>query len=176
MQLPIRCLTAECLVTSSMMAYCHFSKTYPRKGERSPWDPTQDLASALTFSRLEHQRDRQALYRLTRAFVDAFIASYAEPPPAIVLDLDHSDAPPRASRSLRSIIIAIRTIAICCSSFLKGRRMPSSQPPCVQAPVLPGPQMPCSWSGYWHTCGAPGLIPRFWSAAIVILLPPGSSM
>src|SRR4029450_1034677 len=34
MQLPIRCLTAECLVTSSMMAYCHFSKTYPRKWGR----------------------------------------------------------------------------------------------------------------------------------------------
>jgi hypothetical protein len=61
--------------------------------ERSPLDPTQDLASAPTLSRLEHQIDRKDLYRLTRAFVDAFIASYAEPPPAIVLDLDHSDDP-----------------------------------------------------------------------------------
>ena len=46
-----------------------------------------------TFSRLEHQIDRQDLYRLTRAFVDHFIASYAEPPAAIVLDIDHSDDP-----------------------------------------------------------------------------------
>jgi hypothetical protein len=61
--------------------------------ERSPLDPTHDLASGPTFSRLEHQIDRKDLYRLTWAFVDAFIASYAAPPPAIVLDLDHSDDP-----------------------------------------------------------------------------------
>src|SRR5256712_7780235 len=34
--------------------------------ERSPRDAEQDLASAPTFSRLEHQRDRPDLYRLTR--------------------------------------------------------------------------------------------------------------
>jgi hypothetical protein len=62
--------------------------------ERSPVEPTQDVASAPTLSRLEHPIDRKALYRLTWAFVDAFIASDAEPPPAIVLDLDHSEAPP----------------------------------------------------------------------------------
>src|SRR5262245_20898190 len=61
--------------------------------ERAPLDAEQDLASAPTFSRLEHQIDRQDLYRLTRAFVDHFIASYAEPPAAIVLDIDHSDDP-----------------------------------------------------------------------------------
>jgi hypothetical protein len=61
--------------------------------ERSPLDPTHDLASAPTFSRLEHQVDRHDLYRLTRAFVDHFIASDAEPPAAMVLDLDHSDDP-----------------------------------------------------------------------------------
>ena len=49
--------------------------------ERCPLDPAHDLASAPTFS------------RLTRALVDHFIASYAEPPAAIVLDLDHSDDP-----------------------------------------------------------------------------------
>ena len=37
--------------------------------------------------------DRKDLYRLTTAFVDHFIASYSEPPAAIVLDLDHSDDP-----------------------------------------------------------------------------------
>ena len=61
--------------------------------ERPPLDPAHDLASAPTFSRLEHHIDRQDLYRLTRALVDHFIASYAEPPAAIVLDIDHSDDP-----------------------------------------------------------------------------------
>ena len=61
--------------------------------ERVPLDPTQDLASAPTFSRLEHSMTRPDLYRLTRAFVDHFIASYPEPPAAIVLDLDHSADP-----------------------------------------------------------------------------------
>src|SRR5215831_19892484 len=35
--------------------------------ERLPLEATQDLASALTFSRLEHQVDRKDLYRLTTA-------------------------------------------------------------------------------------------------------------
>ena len=61
--------------------------------ERSPLDAEQDLASAPTFSRLEHQIDRKDLSRFTRALVDHFIASYPEPPPAIVLDIDHSDDP-----------------------------------------------------------------------------------
>ena len=61
--------------------------------ERPPLDPTHNLASAPTFSRLEHSVDRKDLYRFTQAFVDHFIASYAEPPAAIVLDLDHSDDP-----------------------------------------------------------------------------------
>jgi hypothetical protein len=61
--------------------------------ERPPLEPAQDLASAPTFSRLEHSVDRQDLYRLSQAFVDHFIAGYPEPPAAIVLDLDHSDDP-----------------------------------------------------------------------------------
>jgi len=61
--------------------------------ERPPLDPTHALASAPTFSRLEHSVDRKDVYRLSTALVDQFIASYAEPPAAIVLDLDHSDDP-----------------------------------------------------------------------------------
>jgi DDE family transposase len=61
--------------------------------ERPPLEPTQALASAPTFSRLEHSVDRKDLYRLTRALIDHFIASYPEPPAALVLDLDHSDDP-----------------------------------------------------------------------------------
>jgi hypothetical protein len=61
--------------------------------ERPPLDPAQDLASAPTFSRLEHRVDRKDLYRLTHALVDHCIASYPEPPAALVLDLDHADDP-----------------------------------------------------------------------------------
>src|SRR6266571_1195807 len=58
--------------------------------ERSPLEPEQHLASAPTFSRLEHSVDRKDLYRLTQALGAHFVASYPEPPAAIVLDLDHS--------------------------------------------------------------------------------------
>src|SRR6266567_4925034 len=61
--------------------------------ERSPLEPEHDLASAPTFSRLEHRVDRKDLYRLTEALGAHFIASSPEPPAAIVLDLDHSDDP-----------------------------------------------------------------------------------
>jgi len=43
--------------------------------ERRPLDPEHALASAPTFSRLEHQVDRKDLYRLTTALVEHFIAS-----------------------------------------------------------------------------------------------------
>src|SRR6266404_1669511 len=68
--------------------------------ERPPLAPEQDLASAPTFSRLEHSVDRKDLYRLTQAFVDHFIASYPEPPAAIVLDVDHSDDPTHGQQAL----------------------------------------------------------------------------
>src|ERR1043166_5208539 len=61
--------------------------------ERLPLAPEQDLASAPTFSRLEHSVGRKDLYRLTEALVAHFVASYPEPPAAIVLDLDHTDDP-----------------------------------------------------------------------------------
>ncbi len=61
--------------------------------ERPPLEVEHDLASAPTFSRLEHHLDRKDLYRLTRALVDHFSASYPEPPAAIVLDIYHSDDP-----------------------------------------------------------------------------------
>jgi hypothetical protein len=61
--------------------------------ERVPLEPTQDVASAPTLSRLEHSVTRPDLYRLTRAFVDHFIASYPAPPAAMVLALAHSADP-----------------------------------------------------------------------------------
>src|SRR5215813_1991816 len=68
--------------------------------DRLPLEPEHDLASAPTFSRLEHSVDRKDLYRLTHAFVDHFIASYPEPPAAIVLDLDHSEDPTHGQQEL----------------------------------------------------------------------------
>ncbi len=53
--------------------------------------------------------------------------------------------PRMGSRSLPSIIITIRTIAIFHSSFLKGPRTPSSRPTCARAPVPRGQKM--RWSG-----------------------------
>jgi len=61
--------------------------------ERPPLEPAQALASAPTFSRLEHSVDRKDLSRLTHALVDHCIASSPEPPAAIVLDLDPADDP-----------------------------------------------------------------------------------
>jgi hypothetical protein len=68
--------------------------------ERSPLAPEQDLASAPTFSRLEHRVDRKDIYRLTQALVAHFVASYPEPPAAIVLDLDHTDDPTHGQQEL----------------------------------------------------------------------------
>lgn len=59
--------------------------------ERKPLDEDEDLASAATFSRLEKSVTRQDIYRISTAFVEQFIASYAEAPKIIVLDMDHSE-------------------------------------------------------------------------------------
>lgn len=59
--------------------------------ERAPLDAHNALASGPTFSRLENSLSRKDIYRLARAFVAAFIASYARAPAAIVLDMDHSE-------------------------------------------------------------------------------------
>jgi hypothetical protein len=59
--------------------------------DRNPLDPEADLASAATFSRLENAATARDIYRLARAFVDQFVASYAQAPELIVLDMDHSE-------------------------------------------------------------------------------------
>ena len=111
--------------------------------ERPPLDPTHDLASAPTFSRLEHHIDRQDLSRLTQAFVDHCIASYAEPPAAIVLDLDHADDPTYGQQECGVLSSSLsEPMAICCSAFSKGHRMPSSRPTCVRARARLAPKMP----------------------------------
>jgi hypothetical protein len=59
--------------------------------DRKPLDPDTDLASAPTFSRLENAATIRDVYRMAKAFVDQFIASYPKPPAVIVLDMDHSE-------------------------------------------------------------------------------------
>jgi hypothetical protein len=61
-------------------------------------------ASAPIVSRLAYSVDRKDFYRRTYMLVDHFIANSPRPLAATVLDLDHSDDPPMASRNLRSII------------------------------------------------------------------------
>lgn len=59
--------------------------------ERAPLDADNALASGPTLSRLENSLSRKDIYRLARAFVEAFIASYATAPAIIVLEMDHSE-------------------------------------------------------------------------------------
>lgn len=59
-----------------------------------------DLASQPTISRLENDVSRTDLYRVGRAFVDAFINSYDKPPKKIVLDIDDTDDPTHGSQQL----------------------------------------------------------------------------
>ena len=58
---------------------------------RAPLDEGNDLASGPTLSRLENSVSRKDIYRLAKSFVEAFIASYADAPAVIVLDMDHSE-------------------------------------------------------------------------------------
>jgi hypothetical protein len=67
---------------------------------RPPREAAQDLASAPTFSRLEHSVDRQDRSQLTHALGDPFIARSPEPPAAIGLDRDHADDPPHGQQAL----------------------------------------------------------------------------
>ena len=50
-----------------------------------------DLSSQPTMSRFENSVSRTDLYRLALIFADAFIASYASPPPVVVLDFDDTE-------------------------------------------------------------------------------------
>lgn len=58
---------------------------------RAPLAEGNDLASGPTLSRLENGVSTKDIYRLGKRFVEAFIASYAKAPAAIVLDMDHSE-------------------------------------------------------------------------------------
>ena len=50
-----------------------------------------DLASQPTITRFENSISTKDLYRIAEVFVDQFIASYASPPDALILDIDDTD-------------------------------------------------------------------------------------
>ena len=58
------------------------------------------LASQPTMSRFENTPSATTLYRIARAFVDAFIDLYATPPEGIILDIDDTDDPTHGSQQL----------------------------------------------------------------------------
>lgn len=58
---------------------------------RTPFDGETALASAATVSRFEHAATSRDVYRISHALVEQFIAGYATPPKALILDLDHSE-------------------------------------------------------------------------------------
>ena len=64
---------------------------------RPPFDPAEALASGATLSRFEHAATRSDVYRASRALVEQYIAGFATPPAARVLDLDHSEDPAHAA-------------------------------------------------------------------------------
>jgi hypothetical protein len=65
---------------------------------RAPTDP--DLASQPTLSRFENAVSIAALQRLKALFLDQFIASFAQPPRHLTLDLDAVDDPAHGQQQL----------------------------------------------------------------------------
>ena len=56
-------------------------------------EPDPTLGSAPTLCRLENRVDRPTLVRIAAVLVDQFVASFAEPPTQLTLDLDATDDP-----------------------------------------------------------------------------------
>lgn len=55
-------------------------------------DKEESLAAQPTMSRFENSVPNRELYKIAVAFVDQFIAGYAEPPKVIILDCDDTDS------------------------------------------------------------------------------------
>ena len=60
----------------------------------------EELASQPTISRLENGASRTDLYRMARALIDTFLASYETEPKAILLDIDDTDDPTHGAQQL----------------------------------------------------------------------------
>ena len=77
------------------------------------------LASQPTISRLENQVTRAEINALRSLFVDRFIASYAEPPKRIVLDIDGWDDPTHGYQKLSFFTATL--VSGCIFQFLSMR-------------------------------------------------------
>ncbi len=75
-----------------------FDPVFKLIGGRSPADGP--LACQSTLSRFENAVDIPSLYRLRDALVDQFIASFAEPPARLTLDVDTYDDPTHGAQQL----------------------------------------------------------------------------
>ena len=92
----VACAYADCNDANALRA----DPVFKLGLERRPLDGDADLASAPTFSRLENAATPRDLFRMARAFVDQFVASYAKPPAVVVLDMDHSEDPAHGQQEL----------------------------------------------------------------------------
>ena len=68
--------------------------------DRLPEAGANLLASQPTITRLENHVDKRDNARMRNVFMDRFIASYAEPPNVVVLDIDGWDAPTYGAQQL----------------------------------------------------------------------------
>ena len=69
---------------------------------------------------LKNATSTQDIYRIARAFVDQFIASYAASPEAIVLEIDHSENGTQGQQKLSFYNHHYRNYCgCCCGSLLK---------------------------------------------------------
>ena len=59
-----------------------------------------DLASQPTMSRFENALTSRDIYRIAKVMIKQFIASYEEPPEALILDIDDTDDPTHGAQQL----------------------------------------------------------------------------
>ena len=64
-------------------------------------EENKPLASAPTLCRLENRVDRKSLGRMSKLFVEQFLASHESPPEEIILDIDATDDPVHGQQEFR---------------------------------------------------------------------------
>lgn len=64
-------------------------------------EESQALSSSPTLCRLENRVSREEMWKISRVFVDQFIASHKKPPEEVVLDFDATDDPVHGNQEKR---------------------------------------------------------------------------
>ena len=77
-----------------------------------------DLASQPTMSRFENRISRTDLYRIAKAFADVFVASYEEPPEAILLDIDDTEDKVHGSQQLSFVQCVFQWLLLPAPAYL----------------------------------------------------------